>query len=242
MQILSKLLALVGIGALVAIAYSAILFSIDIQKERQVFFGTGEVTFTPDIVKFSFSVSKESPTVAEASDFVNESVALITDYLKNTKSILESKIQSNNYSVYPAYEFVGIERNRVQNGFNVTQGTSVTVENIDDISEILTFIGTQETASIYGIDFTISKKTRKELEKQAIQKALENAKENARHNQTLSGNPVGVFKGFSVVGNGGDISPKLFRSAESVASFNLAPSLEVGSGVVVQKVKAIYER
>ena len=246
MQILSKLLALIGIIALATISSSAVLFSLEMQKERQAFLGRGEVSFTPNVIKFSFSVSKESSTVDEASAFVTESVSVITDYLKNTKSIPDSKIRTSNYSIYPAYEFVGVERNRRQSGFNVTQSFSVTVENIDDISEILAFIGTKETASVYGIGFTIKEETRKELEKQAIQKALENAKENARHNQTLRGSPIGVFKGFSVVGMGGNVSPKLLRNAESVSfesvSFDSLPSVEVGSGVIVQEVKAIYER
>lgn len=124
--------------------------------------GTGESFATPDIATFSFTVQDESLVVATSQEKVNKSVEAILSYLKKS-GVAEKDIKTQNYNVYPRYEYPQIRcitypcptGERQLAGYTVTQSISVKVRKIADAGKLVSDIGELGATEISGLQFEV---------------------------------------------------------------------------------------
>jgi uncharacterized protein YggE len=146
--------------------------------------GEGEVLAVPDVGQFSFSVNAEAETAAEAQEQSGTAINEILAYLRE-QGIEDKDIKTQNYNLSPRYRFeptvcpVGsfCNRERVQDGFEVTQTISVKVRNTDDAGAIIAGVGERGATNISRLDFVIDDvdSLREEAREIAIRDAREKA-------------------------------------------------------------------
>ncbi len=116
--------------------------------------GVGEVDVTPDIALVNIGVQVQMKTLAEAQQQATESMAAVTDVLKNY-SIADKDIQTANYSIQPVWAWV--DSDYVFIGYKVTNIVNVKIRDMNAIGDVIddaVFAG-GEYVIVNGITFTI---------------------------------------------------------------------------------------
>ena len=151
--------------------------------------GEGEVSATPDIASFSFSVKEEAKTVEQAQKKATEKTNAVLGFL-NKEGINESDIKTTGYNIYPRYEWwtkeiqcfaepcISPERERQLVAYEVSQNITVKLDDIAEAGKILAGIGSLEVSNVSGLSFDIEEK--EELQREARQIAIEEAKSKAK--------------------------------------------------------------
>ncbi|MFH0846424.1 MAG: SIMPL domain-containing protein [Patescibacteria group bacterium] len=151
--------------------------------------GEGEISATPDIATFSFSVVEEGDTVEAAQKIVNEKMASALDFLK-TAGVEEKDIKTTGYNIYPKYEWWSKEvacstygcptpeRQQKIVGYEVNQNVTVKLSDINKAGEILSGLGSTKVSNLSGLTFDIDNKD--DLMRQAREDAIKEAKSKAK--------------------------------------------------------------
>lgn len=210
--------------------------------------GKGEVFAVPDIVEFSFSVTEEKKTVAEAQEIAALIINNIIAFLENS-DIKNVDIKTINYNIYPRYEYETKECSngfcppggeRVLKGFEVNQSVSVKVRDTEKAGKVLAGIGELGASNISGLNFTIDDE--EELFKEARKKAIDDARKKAKQ---LAGDlDVKLVRVVSFSESGNQPYYKNFAFAEvaSLDSFGAgAPEIPVGENKITSNVSISYE-
>jgi uncharacterized protein YggE len=199
--------------------------------------GEGKVTAIPDIANIQLGLTTEKKTVAEAQKENTDKMNQLNKQLKDM-GVDAKDIQTNNYSIYPQYDYnVGKQTLR---GYQVNQTVTVKIRNMDKIGDILAMSGTLGLNQVGGLSFGIDDPEK--LQNEARIKALENAKEKAKAladimdvklGKVVSFNessqyPQPIYKNYAM-GIGG--------AAESAP----APQVESGSLDIVVDAMVVYE-
>ncbi|MDD4924398.1 MAG: SIMPL domain-containing protein [Dehalococcoidales bacterium] len=118
--------------------------------------GVGEVDVNPDIALVNIGVQVQMKTLAEAQQQAAESMAAVTDVLKNN-SIADKDIQTAAYSIQPVWAWV--DSNYVFIGYKVTNIVNVKIREMDAIGDIIdeSVVAGGEYVIINSIAFTIDK-------------------------------------------------------------------------------------
>lgn len=124
--------------------------------------GTGEAYATPDIASFSFSVSADADSVAEAQETVTKNTDKVLAALEALE-IEEKDIRTTDYSVYPKYVYMPIActstycppSRQVPDGYTVTHTVTIKVRNTDNAGKALAAAGENGATNISGLNFTI---------------------------------------------------------------------------------------
>ena len=210
--------------------------------------GEGEVFAVPDIATFSLSVVEKKDTVAEAQETATQKINKVFDYLKGA-GIEEKDIKTQNYSVYPQYEYRQEvctplrcpPGTQVLTGYEVNQTLSVKVRDTKKAGELLTGVGEFGISNVSGLDFTIDEE--EALQQEARKKAIDDAKEKAEMladdlgvilvrivNFNESGEqPYPIYYDLALSGKGGSATPAR------------APEVPVGENKIVSNVSITYE-
>jgi len=146
--------------------------------------GEGEVMAVPDVGQFSFAVKAEAEDAATAQEESGLKINEIISYLKE-QGIEDKDIKTQNYNLYPTYRYedkicpVGTycPRERVEDGFEVSQTVQVKVRNTDDSGKIIAGVGERGATNISGLNFVIDDTD--VLRTEAREKAIADAKEKA---------------------------------------------------------------
>lgn len=147
--------------------------------------GEGEISSVPDIASFTFAVSAEAATVAQAQQEVSEKMDAILPALENL-GIEEKDIKTSDYSIYPRYTYTqGIcsqgfcpPGRQVLDGYTASHNVSIKVRDTEKAGDALTLVGEMGATNVSGISFTTDDP--EELRNEARTKAIEDAKAKAR--------------------------------------------------------------
>ena len=96
--------------------------------------GIGSVTAEPDIATLYLGVSVEKETVEAAREEAARAMTALIDTLK-ANDIAENDIQTENFSIYPQYDYT--EEGRVLRGYRVNNTVNTKVRELDNLSDII---------------------------------------------------------------------------------------------------------
>ena len=153
--------------------------------------GMGVVSIAPDIVTIQIEVESTNVTVTEAKKRTNRAMIAVKnsldDFVKDP-----SNIQTKEYSIYPSYQWDEKVRRQKLIGYKVRNVILVTIENIDDIGEIIdqVVVAGGDLIRINSINFSAKNiSEHKELaRKKAVNDILSKAQQLASYSGVKLGN------------------------------------------------------
>lgn len=215
--------------------------------------GKGEVSATPSIGLFTFTVSEESLVVKEAQDEAAQKSNAILKYLKEN-GVAAKDITTSGYNVYPRYEYgaAPVERQvyspypvPVPDGkqrlaaYVVSQSVTVKVRNLDTAGKLLAGVGEIGASNISGLSFDYD--DRDALVKEARDKAIAEARGEASKLAKALG--VRLVRIVSYNEGGGYPVPMVMyaKEASSGRGGGVTPEIPVGEEKITANVSITYE-
>ena len=150
--------------------------------------GSGSVTGEPDIASLYLGVSVEKKTVEEAREAAATAMTAVIDALK-ANGIAENDIQTENFSIYPQYDWT--EEGRVLRGYRVNNSVRAKVRDLETLSDIIDDAAGAggDIVVVNSIQFMIEDPT--PLQAQARALAVKNAEAKAQTLAEASGVMLG---------------------------------------------------
>jgi uncharacterized protein YggE len=99
--------------------------------------GVGHVSVVPDQLAFDLSVSVLRDDLDQALDDGNAAMQAVVDTLK-AAGVADKDVQTTDLSMYPEYDRTKKGQPQTLRGYRVSHSVSVTVEDLDKASEIVT--------------------------------------------------------------------------------------------------------
>ena len=96
--------------------------------------GTGLITGEPDIATIYLGVSVEKETVETAREETASAMTAVIDVLKGN-NIADRDIQTENFSIYPQYDYT--EEGHILRGYRVNNTVNAKVRELETISDII---------------------------------------------------------------------------------------------------------
>ena len=199
--------------------------------------GQGEAMGVPDQARVNVGVDVFEPEVSQAVQKNEATIQAIMEVLVGL-GIAQEDIQTSNYSLYAEQKY-GDQGAEGISGYRVSNQVSVTIRDIERVSEVLEAVTKAGANNIYGVEFILSETGT--LESQARANALKNAQNRAAELAKMSGVNLGEILAISEV-----ISPltPVYRygmggGAEAAAV--PAPSISPGQVSVSTQVQVTYE-
>jgi len=161
-----------------------------VTQKQSTFDVTGEskITTVPDKAVVSLGISVNESTVKAAQDKANTIINNINAELGKL-SIDKKDIKTDNYSLYPNYDYSnGAQR---ITGYNVNANLSVSITDFAKLNQAVDAATNVGANQVGGITFTLSDDKRKEVENEARKEAIENAKAKAQELSGLAGMKLG---------------------------------------------------
>lgn len=217
-----------------SVAYSTIVVS-----------GYGEAFATPDVATFSFAVSQDAQSVAEAQAIVTEKTDAILASLKEM-GVDEKDIRTTNYSVYPKYTYTQSicsptycpPSRQIPDGYSVSHDISVKIRNVDEAGEALALVGTKGATNISSLSFLVDES--EAVESEARNEAIKEARAKARALAKSLNVRLGRVVDFSE--NSYSPMPYMMREAFGGADVKAeAPTLPTGENKITSSVSITYE-
>ncbi len=138
--------------------------------------GTGKAVAAPDTATVTVGITQDAPTVADAQSKVNAAMDKIINDIKKL-GIEEKNIKTQNYSVYPKYNYA-LGTNKID-GYTVSQNLEIKVKPIGKINQIIDAATAGGANIVNQASFGFSDELKKKLEDQARQEAVKDAKSKA---------------------------------------------------------------
>ncbi|MEI6058453.1 MAG: SIMPL domain-containing protein [archaeon] len=212
--------------------------------------GTGEAVAIPDIATFSFSVTKEAKTSAEAQKLTTDISNKILDAVKKD-GVAEKDIKTTNYSLYPKYDYPQVvcpaiypsncpSGKEVLRGYEVSQTFDVKIRDVAKAGQIVGDATTAGATNINGPTFGVDKED--DVIAQARNEAIDNAKAKAK----LIAKGLGVRLVKIVAFNENENSyglPMMNKSVMGLGGADAvsAPQLPTGENKYSRTVQITYE-
>jgi len=144
--------------------------------------GTGEVYAMPDIAQFSFTVTEEADSIAEAQQTVTEKIDSAIEIL-NAEGVEDKDIKTTGYNAYPRYNYPRVvctetycpSSERVLSGYEVSQTISVKVRDTEKAGDVLGKVTETGVSNVSSLSFVID--DRSALKDEARAQAIEKAKQ-----------------------------------------------------------------
>ncbi len=201
--------------------------------------GTGLVTGEPDIATLYLGVSVEKETVEVAREEAASAMTAVINALKEN-DVAERDIQTENFSIYPQYDYT--EEGRVLRGYRVNNTVNAKVRELDSLSDIIDDATTAggDIVVVNSIQFMIEDPT--PLQAQARALAVKNAEAKA---QTLAeaggvtlGKPITITETSYAAG-----PPIAYAEAAEFAddSARTSTPIQAGELTVTINVTIVYE-
>ena len=234
-----------GLSALIAITITGcepqiVAPLLQSQESRSIHVtGSGLVTGEPDIATLNLGVSVEKETVAEAREAAAVAMTAVIASLK-ANDIAENDIQTQNFSIYPRYDYT--ENGRVLRGYSVNNTVSAKVRELESLSDIIDDAAEAggDTVVVNNIQFMIEDPT--PLQTQARALAVKNAEAKAQTLAEASG--VALGKPITISETSRTASPPIAYAEEAAFADDSARSatpIEAGELTVTVNITVVYE-
>lgn len=209
--------------------------------------GVGEVSVSPDIARFTFSVSKDAKTIAEARDMTGTVANPLLAQLEQS-GIEKKDIKLESFNVYPKYEY---EQNaklctqfgcpggkQVLVGYTYTANYAVTLRVLDKASDIAALITDAKVTTVNGPEFTVE--DMEMVKNQAKTAAIRDAKAQSKQLARQLGVRIDKLIDFQVINDGGMYPMYTERSAVmSAPMFDKASAPEMPAGENKVKIQVM---
>ena len=158
--------------------------------------GRGEVVYTPDIAKINVGIQVDKAYAADVAlkrlnETADKTIAAISQL-----GIAKEDIQTQNYSLYPEYNYV--ENNSILAGYSANQQLIITVRNIFESADLVSKVIAAATSSganqINNVSFESS--NIENLKQEARVKAISDAKSKANELAVAAGVKLGKTIGW----------------------------------------------
>ena len=150
--------------------------------------GSGSVTGEPDMATLHLGVFVESETVEEAREAAASAMTAVIASL-TANGIAENDIQTQNFSIYPQYDYT--DMGRVLRGYSVNNTISAKAQELDSLSDIIDDAAAAggDIVVVNSIQFMMEDPT--PLQAQARTLAVKNAEAKAQALAEASGVTLG---------------------------------------------------
>jgi uncharacterized protein YggE len=214
--------------------------------------GNGEVFAVPDVAQFSFTITKDAKTMADAQKQVSDLGNGLIEKLK-AAGIQEKDIKTEGFNAYPKYETAKMDTrpcsptycppsngDQIIVGYTVSHTYSVKVRNLEKSSDIAKLLTDANVSSVNGPDFTIADID--SVKNDARDKAIVDAKAQAKVLAQQLGVRLGDIIDFQVVDNGSYPMPMYAKSAMAAADSagTPTPNIEPGQSDIKVQVQITY--
>jgi uncharacterized protein YggE len=202
--------------------------------------GSGAVSGEPDIATLNLGVAVEKKTVAEAREEAASAMTALIDTLK-ANNIEEKDINTENFSIYPQYDYT--EEGRVLRGYRVNNTVKAKVRDLDTLSDVIDDAAEAggDNIVVNSIQFMIDDTT--PLRTQARSLAVKDAEAKAQTLADASGVVLG--KPVTITENTYYESPPIaFATAEAAFADDAAKSstpIVPGELTVTVNITIVYE-
>lgn len=200
--------------------------------------GSGSVVGEPDIATLNLGVSAEKASVEDAREAAASAMTSVIESLK-ANDVAEKDIQTENFSIYPQYDYT--DNGRVLRGYRVNNTVSAKVRELEGFSDIIDDAAAAggDIVVVNSIQFMIEDSTA--LQTQARALAVKNAEAKA---QTLAeasrvtlGKPVTITETTH-----GESPPIAFAESAALAdSARSSTPVQAGELTVTVNVTIVYE-
>ena len=201
--------------------------------------GSGSVTGEPDIATLNLGVSVEKETVEEAREAAASAMTAVIESLK-ANDIAENDIQTENFSIYPQYDYT--DEGHVLRGYRVNNTVRAKVQELESLSDIIddaTAAG-GDIVVVNSIQFMIEDPT--PLQAQARALAVKNAEAKAQTLAEASGVTLG--KPITITETSRAAGPPIAYAEEAAFADDSARSstpIQAGELTVTVNVTIAYE-
>ena len=135
--------------------------------------GTSSISTVPDKVEVVLGISRKETDIKLAQSRANEIINTINQKLGEA-GIPKSDIKTQNYSIYPNYDYQNIV------GYSVDVSLLVSMTDFAKVNQVIDMATAAGANQIGSIRFTLSEEKEKQVREEARQKAIDDAKENAQ--------------------------------------------------------------
>ena len=201
--------------------------------------GAGSVTAEPDIATIYLGVSVEKETVEEAREEAASAMTAVIDALKDN-GIADRDIQTENFSIYPQYDYT--EEGRILRGYRVNNTVNARVRVLDSLSDIIDDATTAggDIVVVNSIQFMIEDPT--PLQAQARTLAVKDAQVKA---QTLAeAGGVTLGKPITITETSRSAVPPIAFAEEAefaADSARTSTPIQAGELTVTVNITVVYE-
>ena len=157
--------------------------------------GSGEAFGQPDEARVQIGVETFNADVSQATA-ENEATLQAVMATLTEQGITAEDIQTSNYNLWAEQRY-GDNGPEGIAGYRVTNQVSVTIRDIDKVSDVLTAVTGAGANSIYGVSFSVADPAA--LEAEAREKAIANARERGESLAQLSNVTLGDIQVISEV-------------------------------------------
>jgi len=201
--------------------------------------GSGSVVGEPDIATLNLGVSVEKAAVEEAREAAASAMTAVIESLK-ANDIAEKDIQTDNFSIYPQYDYT--DNGRVLRGYRVNNTVSAKVRELESLSDIIDDAAGAggDIVVVNSIQFMIEDST--PLQTQARALAVKNAEAKAQTLAEAGGVTLGKPITITEMSAGGG-PPIAFAESAALAADSARSStpIEAGELTVTVNVTVVYE-
>ena len=201
--------------------------------------GSGSVVGEPDIATLNLGVSVEKASVEEAREAAASAMTAVIESL-TANNIVEKDIQTENFSIYPQYDYT--DNGRVLRGYRVNNTVSAKVRELESLSDIIDDAAGAggDIVVVNAIQFMIEDATA--LQTQARALAVKNAEAKAQTLAEASGVILGKPVTITETNSGGGPPIAYAESAEFAAdSARSSTPIEAGELTIRVNVTIVYE-
>ncbi|HRN96729.1 MAG TPA: SIMPL domain-containing protein [Candidatus Levybacteria bacterium] len=203
--------------------------------------GEGKVEVVPDQASLEAGILvANARTIEEAQSEINEKNNAIVEALKGL-GVEENDIKTSNYSVNPNQDYSAGRTGGIT-GYNGNVTVSVTIRNIENVSQISQAVTTAGANQVYNVQYTVNnpEKFREEARNKAIENAKQQAEELARSLGIRLGKIVNVVE--SSPNGMGPIMPfERSLSMDAMGGAN-APTMQPGTQEITSVVTLYFEK
>jgi len=151
--------------------------------------GESKISTVPDQAEVMLGIMVTETTVKAAQDRANGIINQINQDL-GTLGIEKKDVQTQNYSLYPSYDFDTGSTQRITS-YTVNSNLVVTMSDFAKLNQSIDLATNAGANQIGGITFSLSDDKKAEVEKSAREEAIENAKDKANELAGLAGMRLG---------------------------------------------------
>jgi uncharacterized protein YggE len=205
-------------------------------QENQTINVTGETErfVVPDTALVSFTMTRRSASLEEATNSVNERIESMLDDL-NEQDIQERDIKTTGYNVYPEYNYN--ERTQEFIGYRVSQTVEIKIRELDQANTILSKISSYQVDNVSGLTFYVEED--EEIYDQLRKDAIDDAKDKAQQLARDLGVSLDEIVGFNESGNNNYPMP-MYDMAVSESADGGRVSLPTGENRFSSNVTITY--